>query len=209
MRVLALTCLLAVAGIACAQNTATRKSSPNLKTFTSPDGTFQFAYPDLLIRCELRPQNGGEEYFWVQPECNSYHPACGDQPTPDEPVICIAYPRNQHTQSPAFEAAVVSVSETNVDEKQCIGELVGKSKTRQIGGVRFYFVEETDGGMNQARNSKGYVTFHNGKCYGIGITVATANAGTFDPPAKELTKLDWAEVYARLEQTRDSFRFLR
>lgn len=35
----------------------------------------------------------------------------------------------------------------------------------------------------------------------------TANAQVFDPPARELSKEDWDEVYGKLNQTRDSFRF--
>jgi hypothetical protein len=39
--------------------------------------------------------------------------------------------------------------------------------------------------------------------------VATANAQTYDPPERELLKDDWREVRGRLEQARDSFRFLK
>lgn len=63
--------------------------------------------------------------------------------------------------------------------------------------------------MSQARHSKGYLTLHNGKCYAMAITVVTADPQSFDPPAKELSKRDWAEVNGRLEQARDSFRFLK
>jgi hypothetical protein len=206
MRVLA-TVVLALLPFATSAQTV---KSPNekMETYTSPDGTFSFLYSEILVRCELRPQQEG--YYWVQPECNSYHPACGDSPKPDEPLVCIAYPRNQYTDSPTFEAGVFSASEVSETQEQCTGELARRGrKAIQIGGVRLYFDEEADGGMSQMRNSKEYVTYHGGKCYAIAITVATANAGAFDPPPKELSKQDWAEINGRLEQVRDSFRLLK
>jgi hypothetical protein len=187
----------------------TPSSEPGRKTFTSPDRSFRFTYPDMLIRCELKAQQTGDGYYWVQPECSSYHPACGDRPTPKEPLVCIAYPRNRYSDTPALEAAVFSVSETTENEKDCLADLAPAGKTREIRGVRFYVGESADAGMNQARHSMEYVTFHNGKCYAMAITDATANAQTFDPPAREMTEQDWAEVHGRLEEARDSFQFLK
>ena len=208
MRGLMMRAALLIACLVLAQDSASPSASiaPAFKTYTSPDGTFQFTYPALLIRCELRPQNNGEEYGWIQPECISYHPVCGDNPTPSEPLVCIAYPSNEHTHGDDFEAAAFSASETVSSEKDCLSEGVRKGKTVEIGRVKFYFVEETDGGMNQARHSKGYVAFRNGRCYAIGTTVATA---TVEPPLRQLTQQDWAEIYGKLEQARDSFRFLK
>jgi len=208
MRVLTLSFVLAIPWIVSAQDSGgpSDTKAPASKTYTSPDGTFQFTYPALLIRCELQPENNGDSYGWVQPECNSYHPVCGDNPTPREPLVCIAYPSNQHTHDDNFEAAVFSASETEMSEKDCLSDEVRKGKTVKIGRVKFYFVEETDGGMNQARHSKGYVSFHNGKCYAIGTTVATASV--VNEP-RNPAKRDWAEIYGKLEQARDSFRFLK
>ena len=200
--------VLTILPVASSAQTA-RPSNKTMKTYTSPDGTFRFLYSDVLVRCELRPQERGDGYYWVQPECNSYHPVCGDLPKPVAPLVCVAYPRNQKTDSPTFEAAAFTASEVNESERQCTGELVRGGKTIEIGSVRFYFGEETDGGMNQARHSKGYVTFRKGKSYAMTITVATADAGAFDPPPKELSKRDWAQINSRLEQARDSFRFLK
>lgn len=77
----------------------------------------------------------------------------------------------------------------------------------EIRGVRFHFVEEADGGMNQARHSKGYVTFRNGKCYYMGTTVGTSSA--VDPPAKLMTKRDWAEIHSRWIRLATLFAFLK
>jgi hypothetical protein len=204
MRLLLIIFLIALPALA---QDATSTAS-QLKTFTSPDGTFQFTYPDILIRCELRPEAGGA-HAWVQQECVSYHPVCGNGVDPDDPIVCLAYPRDRYTNTEAFEAAAFSVSETTISEKECLSDEVRKGKIVVVNGAKFYFNEDSDAGMNQAGHSKDYVTFHNGRCVVIATAVATANPGVFDPPAKAMTEQDWAEVYGKLNQARDSFRFLK
>jgi hypothetical protein len=208
MRAFMVSFLLATSGYLLGQKSP-HTSSPNsdLKTYTSRDGTFRFTYPNLLIRCQLSRQKNTDEYYWGQPECDSYHPVCGDLLKPDEPEVCIAYPRNHYTRSAYFEAAAFSVSETMMTEKECLGNKPGQAKL--INGVKFHAVHEADGGMNQVRRSKGFVTFHGGRCYGIGITVTTVVSGSIDPREMEPTKQDWNQIYGELNQARDSFRFLK
>lgn len=55
-----------------------------------------------------------------------------------------------------------------------------------------------------------YRTFHEKKCYQLAIKTAMTSSGAFDPGAiNEFTKEDRNEVYGRLKQPLDSFRFLR
>jgi hypothetical protein len=63
--------------------------------------------------------------------------------------------------------------------------------------------------MNQSTVGDVYRTFHKGKCYQLGVNVATANVDTDDPPQRELTDADLREVNGTLEQARKSFRFLK
>lgn len=205
MKALLICCLVSLTGLASGQANQTPRHA---KTFTSPDGTFQFTYPDILIRCELRSQ-GNDSYAWIQPECAAYHPVCGEYPKPNEPVACVAYPRNRYTDTEAFEAAAFSVSEAKVSEKECLSDEIRQGKIVEMQGVKYYVFEESDAGMNQAGHSKSYVTFRNGNCYTITTAVATATAEVFDPPARKLSKQDWDEVYGKLNQARDSFRFLK
>jgi hypothetical protein len=181
-------------------------SSGALNSFTSPDGSFRITYPQILVRCELRPN--GDGYDWAQSDCLSYHPVCGDQPVPGQPIICIAYPQNEHTGNGTFEAAAFSVGESNGSEKVC---LTGERRIKDviIGGIKFKGFLSGDGGMSQSRTIRSYMAFHKGKCYDLAIWVATADAGAFDPPARELSKADWAEIDGRLNEVRDSFRFLK
>jgi hypothetical protein len=65
MRLSSLVFSFAIYWLGCAQTSGSRplpKKSAG-KTDTSSDGSFQFSYPASLIRCELRPQQGGERYF--------------------------------------------------------------------------------------------------------------------------------------------------
>lgn len=179
------------------------------RTFTAPDGTFQVTYPDILTRCELQSQKSRGGYYWTQPECSAYIPPCGEDPVPNQPIVCIAYPHNRYTNSATFQAATFSVDETNAAERDCLTPSDTKSGEIRIRGVKFKVFESADAAMNRSRNTRGYVTFHNGKCYGMGITIVTTNAQVFDPPAKELTKKQWVEVNGQLERVRDSFRFLK
>jgi hypothetical protein len=200
--------LFAVSVLAWPQSAPTAKANPSqaFKTFTSPDGSFQFSYPDTLIRCELHPQPQGTGYEWMQPECMAYLSVCGDDnPTSDDPLVCIAYPSKESNLSSRLEAAAISFSLYAESEKDCFQ---GTKKIVEIHGVKFHAGEEGDGGMGHARDSRSYMTFHNGKCYAIAITDVTFT-GEIDPPQPQLTKRDWAEIYQPLEQARDSFRFLK
>ena len=203
---------LSVALILISTGTASWAQRPevSLKTFTAPDGTFQFTYPDVLTQCKAQPEPSGDGYAWAQPECFAYIPLCNVGPGPDQSMACIAYPHNQYTNSPTFEGASLSVGETNENERDCLSSSGARAtKEIMIRGVKFRVFESGDAALGHASRATSYATFHNGKCYGLGITIVTISAQAFDPPAKELTKRQWAEVNRRLEQVRDSFRFLK
>jgi hypothetical protein len=68
---------------------------------------------------------------------------------------------------------------------------------------------ERTGAMNQFLETHAYRTFHKGKCYQLGINVATANPKVYEPPARDLTAADWREVNGTLEQALKSFRSLK
>lgn len=190
--------------------------APALKTYTSPDGSFRFTYPDLLIECEKREQPGG--YTWVQKECSAYFPTC-DQGIGlnqnEKTVACFAYPRNDHSDSDTFEAATFSIARINdiADERGCLSPSLDqidiRKGTARIHGARFAVFERGEGGMSQAVGATVYRTFHSKQCYQLAITQATASAAAFDPPPRELTKEDWTAIYGSLRQALSSFRFLK
>jgi hypothetical protein len=184
-----------------------------LKTFTAPDGAFSFRYSNQLIRCERDPRNNP---LWDPPQnCNAYHPTCDDLADltgkGQTSIACFAYPRNEHTDTKAFEAATFSVEvvDDHTTAKSCLagpGLEVDKHGTTTIHGVSYAFFEFGEGGMNQGVYVELYRTFHNGKCYQLGVDEAAAAAEVFDPPAQQP---DWREVEGTLGQARKSFRFLK
>ena len=205
MRYSILILVLIALSVAAWPQTETRPKAGSLHTFTSPDGSFQVTYPDMLVRCELTSQKPGEAYYWKERECGAYLSVCGDGPTPGEPLACIAYPSHQSGVSPRLEAAAISFSEYAESEEGCSN---GAKKIVEIHGVKFYASEEGDAGLGHGRDSKSYMTFRNGKCYVMVITGVVVTA-EIDPPQRQLTKRDWAEIYRPLGQTRDSVRFLK
>lgn len=216
MRVLLLICLAALSGIVLAQNPPRATSSrSSARTFTSSDGSFQLSYPDLLIKCEKRQQ--GEGYVWAQRECSAYFPTCEealDLEREKDIVVCLAYPRNKHTDTDTFEAATFSVGVEKAGNRgSCmspkLSQIDKKKSTVTIGRVTFAAFETGEGGMSQGVGADILRTFHAGRCYELTTTTVTANPGAFDPPPREMTKADWAHVNRRLEQARDSFRFLK
>lgn len=82
-------------------------------------------------------------------------------------------------------------------------------QTVNINRVVFNVFEVGDAGMNQGVDGNVYRTFHGNKCYQLSIRMASANSGAFDGDVSEFTKEDAEEVRGRLEQVRDSFRFLK
>ena len=99
--------------------------------------------------------------------------------------------------------------ELDWSEKECLADGDYPLKPISIGGVKFKGSESADAAMNRTRNSKGYNTYHNGKCYGLTITTVTTSGAVFDPPVKELSKHEWEEVDRPLKHARDSFVFLK
>jgi hypothetical protein len=204
-------CLVA----ACA-NTLWAQSDPEpLRTFTAPDAAFSFRYWDHLIRCKKIPE------VWAPDECSAYHPTCDDLADltgkRQTSIACFAYPKNKFTDTKAFEAATFSVEvvDEHATAKSCLagpeaeGLDVDKHGTTRIQGVSFAAFEFGEGGMNQGVDVELYRTFHNGKCYQLGINRASANATVFDPPERDLTDADEREVNGTLKQALKSFRFLK
>jgi len=220
MRVYFALCLLAVSAGLWAQHATgehAKRFQPELATFTSSDGAFQFQYPKLLIQCEQRPQGSGNGYYWAQELCSGRDGVCDDAADVNHTtLVCFAYPRNKYTNTPAFQAAAFAVGVTGQvrAEKDCLAgspnwNVDRIEKPAMIGGVIFHVFVTSDAGMNQGMDATLYRTFHAGKCYQLSIAMAESNAKVFDPPVRELSVQDTKEVNRSLQRARDSFRFLK
>jgi len=81
------------------------------------------------------------------------------------------------TNTPAFEAATFSVEivDHNATRESCLTENSEADEERVF--------EILTGAMNQLLDAHAYRTYHTGKCYQLGINVATANATVYEPPS--------------------------
>ena len=86
----------------------------------------------------------------------------------------------------------------------------GSGGTATINGVKSKVFQVDGVGMSHALDGHVYRNFHENKCYELSIRIATTNAGAYDPGTiNEFSKEDWNEVYGRLKQALDSFKFLK
>lgn len=187
------------------------------KTFTAPNGAFSFNYWEGLIHCERKNQGVGD-WYRVDEMCGSYQGVCDDLIGSEElqiSIACFAYPRNQFTNTQAFEAATFSIEtlDDRKTEKTCLVtepvEGDEKTGTIRINGSVFTFSDFGAGGGNSGTVGRVYRTFHGGKCYQLGINEGTAQSQVFDPPASPLSDSDEKEINGRLEQALKSFKFLK
>jgi len=82
-------------------------------------------------------------------------------------------------------------------------------QTTTINHVTFRTFEIGDNWTSSGQVGPAYRTFHNKKCYELGIQNEFSRA-EYDPgTVKELTKKDSAEVERRLKQPLNSFVFLK
>lgn len=213
-----LVCGLAIAGSA----------QQFLKTFTSPNGLFRFQYPDILVNCmpQQTPSSPIESGIsqGTQPavpsipdSCMSQGEICGGPGSEGSTMACFAYPKERFKDKPHFVAATFFVSEipSAKTENSCLkgsqGWLVlnSKSETTPINHVTFKTFEIGDNWTSGGQSGPAYRTFHDGKCYELGIQTVISRA-EYDPgTVKEFTEKDRSEVEDRLRQALNSFVFLK
>jgi hypothetical protein len=184
-----------------------------LKTFSGSE--FRFQYASLLIPCEQGSPADG--HSWLQDSCGGFISVCGEpNGGRKDTIACLAYPKAKFADTPTFEAAAFAAATVQAsNERDCIGHLPGwenPSKPAEdvtIHGVKFHGFEFGEAGMSQSGGGKAYLTWHNGKCYQLAISMAFASSGAFDPGVQELGPEDLAEIRKRLEGIRDSFEFVK
>ena len=195
-----LVCALAIAGSA----------QTSLKTFTSLDGVFRFQYPYMLINCRS-PQNS------TSGSCMSQGGICMGPGSEGATLACFAYPNERFKDKPSFVTATFYVSEIQAAtvEKACLEKspnwyvISSKASTTTINHVIFETFEIGDNWTSGGQYGPVYRTFHDGKCYELGIQNVISRA-EYDPgTVKEFTKKDSFEVESRLRQALNSFVFLK
>jgi len=188
-----------------------------LRTFTSPDGIFQFKYSEVLVDCTSAGLQENGTGSSLPESCMSQGAICGGPGSEGSAMACFAYPKEGFKDKPLFVAATFFVSEIQSakTEKVCLKGspdwlvINSKAGTTTINHVTFKTFEIGDNWTGGGQSGPAYRTFHNGKCYELGIQTVTSRA-VYDPgTVKEFTKKDWSEVEGRLRQALNSFVFLK
>jgi hypothetical protein len=200
----------------------------SLKTFTSADGLFRFQYSDMLVNCmpqqipASRIKSGISEgkQSPVSPladSCMNQGAICDGPGSEGSAMACFAYPKEQFKDKPHFVAATFFVSEIQSakTEEVCLkGSLnwfviSSKAERSTINHVTFETFEIGDNWAGGGQSGPAYRTFHNGKCYELGIQTVISRA-EYDPgTVKDFTQKDRSEVESRLRQALNSFVFLK
>jgi hypothetical protein len=132
-------------------------------------------------------------------------------------MACVAYPRERFKDKPAFVAATFYVSEIEPAKtrEECLEGskkwlvINSKAATTTINHVVFKTFEIGDNWMGGGQDGPAYRTFHNRKCYELGIQTVISRA-EYDPGTVErFTKQDRSEVEGRLRQALNAFVFLK
>jgi hypothetical protein len=187
------------------------------RTFTSPDGIFQFKYSDVLVDCtSVRKQEKGTGGS-IPESCSTEGAICDGPGSGGAALACFTYPKEKFIDKLSFVAASFFVSEIQSakTEKVCLKGspdwlvIFPKAGTTTINHVTFKTFEIGDNWAGHSQGGPAYRTFHNGTCYELGIQRVMSGA-EYDPgTVKEFTKKDSSEVEGRLRQALNSFVFLK
>ncbi len=202
----------------------------SLKTYTSADGLFRFKYPDALIDCMPQQAAAGSKTPGlsttpsdhpagpsISDSCISQGSSCDGPGSEGNALACFAYPKDKLNEKPNFIAATffVSAIQSAKTEIDCLKGspdwfvISPKASTTTINDVSFEAFEIGDNWAGGGQSGPAYRTFHDGKCYELGIQTVTSCAEHDPGTVKEFTKKDRAEVEGRLSQALNSFVFLK
>jgi hypothetical protein len=188
-----------------------------LRTFTSPDGIFQFKYSDVLVDCASLGKQENRTGSSVPEACMSQGSICGGMGSEESTVACFAYPKERFKDKDVFVAATFYVSEilSAKTEEVCLKGspdwfvIKSEAETTEINHITFKAFEISDNWTSGGQSGPAYRTFHKGKCYELGIQNVFSRA-VYDPgTVKKFTKKDSSEVGSRLRQPLNSFVFLK
>ncbi len=202
----------------------------SLQTFTGPDGVFQFAYSDMLVDCTKKEPStptsssvpkvfaGSPPPVSIPDSCQSMADVCSDLGGQVNTLACFAYPKDKFRDKPVFAAAAFFVGkiEEATTEGVCLQgshnwnpDEIETAKLTKINGVVFKVFEIGDNWAGGGQGGPVYRTFHDKKCYELGIQTSVERAAYDPETSKEFTKEDSDEVQRRLKQALNSFKFVR
>jgi hypothetical protein len=208
----------------------TGSAQTTLRVFTSTDGVFQFKYSAVLVDCTKLaptqpPASGVPQVFVGYPpplsipdSCRSQAGVCSDLGDQARTLACFAYPNDKFKNKPSFTAAMFFVDEIEqaTTEKACLrgsenwdSAEIEKARLRKINGITFKVFEIADNWMSGGQWGPVYRTFHDNKCYELGIQTAMVLGGYDSETLKRFTQKDNDEVQGRLNEAVNSFIFVK
>jgi hypothetical protein len=193
-------------------------AAPDLKTYTSPDGKFQFEYTALIMCVRDGPNASNAGYPWEPSDCWDWAEGCGHESSPTKTTVCLAFPATDLKHPRMVTGGTVSVSKvtdraragTCLDLSEYLFEGLATDQVH-VGDVSFIHVERGYAGGGHGDSHSIYRNFHNGACYQIEMTVDTVN-GDFDVTFDEAMAIfagDDAMIRNRMRQVVETFRFLK
>ena len=186
-----------------------------VKTFTAPNGAFQFSHPANFQVC-----TAGD----IQPCIRSYIPVCEQ-----DSVICAVYPSERFGDT-SFGAASFQVREVRAREEQMTPDICAtqyppkfdkgvseypeflnstEHPTENIGGVQFVHEITGDAAMSHSSSVDVFRVFHGQRCFELRLSETETSPDVYDPPKKTLTRAERRGVHKSLSQVLHSFRFLK
>jgi hypothetical protein len=112
-----------------------------------------------------------------------------------------------------LEAATFSGEVLDIAEKECLSvdpdSTAWNSRATTFAGAPASTFEFGDGGLGNSMVGRGYRIYHKERCYQLGVAIGTGTVAAYDPSVRDLSESDVKEIKAKLEQARESFRFLK
>jgi hypothetical protein len=209
--------ILAVAALALPSNAQRRTPAPQAtKTFTAPNGAFQFSYPGDFHAC-----SEGK----IEPCIQSFIPVCEE-----DAFVCVVYPPKRF-EGTNFGAASFQVREIHVEREAMTPDVCvtpypqegpgggfsawpefmisAKRPGELIGGVLFVHGLGGDAATSHSKSVDLYRAFHSEKCFELSISETATSPEASDPPMKTLTSVQRKEMDDSMSEMLHSFRFLK
>jgi hypothetical protein len=183
-------------------------------TFTAPDDSFRFSYPNGFEVCTTGK---------IQPCVKSMIPACD----PDA-LVCVVYPVKQFGDT-NLDAAAFQVRDILASGEQMTADICATPYPRDhgspvqypdflisaehtievIGGVRFIHGARDGVATGSSIRTELYRAFHNQTCFELSVGQTGTDPSLFDPPKKTLTPAQQKKLDLTLSHILHSFRFTR
>ena len=206
--------LMAITALAWTADSHHQKYANESATFTAPDASYRFSYPNAFEVCTKGK---------IQPCVKSMIPVCDL-----DALACVIYPVKQFGNSniggAAFQVREIMVSSEEMTADICVTPyprdhgtpvqypdflISAEHPLEMIGGVRF--IHGTRDGVATGSSIRVglYRAFHNQRCFELSVSQTGTDPSLSDPPQKTLTSAQQEKLNSTMSHILHSFRFTR